>query len=95
MSFDPKLPYKNVDGININLTAQEITQLAADRAQYAAEAAAYVPPQDPVVQLTTLLVNQGIIQATDAITALSGTPISGKFTTSLQATQTATLAKGT
>lgn len=32
MTFDPTQPYKNIDGVNINLTADEISAIAAEQA---------------------------------------------------------------
>ena len=37
MSFDPTKPHKNVDGVDINLTDQEITDLETQRTAWAAE----------------------------------------------------------
>jgi len=74
MSFDPSLPHKNIDGVNINLTAQEIADIAAAQA-------AYIPPPPPVpdlaTQLANLLISKGTIAKTDinaaTLTAVNAT----------------------
>ena len=38
MTFDPKQPYKNIDGVNINLTDAEIAANEIAAAAYAAQA---------------------------------------------------------
>lgn len=83
MTYDPTKPYKNVDGININLSAQELAQQVIDQAAYAAQIAAYIPPVNPIVQLSQLLVTKGILQAVDVQTALANTAIASQVQATL------------
>jgi hypothetical protein len=46
------------------------------------------PPVDPVVALTTLLVQQGVLQASDVNTAMTGTPQAAAVSSSLSAIAT-------
>ncbi len=39
MTFDPNQPYKNVDGVDVNLTSDEIIELAAQQSTYTAQSA--------------------------------------------------------
>lgn len=82
MAFDPAFPYKNVDGVNINLTAQEIADIAAAQADY-------VPPPPPIpdlaTQLTNLLITKGTIAKNDinptTLTAVNATLSAAKLPT--------------
>lgn len=65
MSFDSTKPYKNVDGVNINLTPFEINQLTVDRAVWAADVIANPPIPDLATQLASALLTNGIIKFSD------------------------------
>ena len=61
-TYDNSLPFKMIDSNGINLTATEITAIAAAQA-------AYIPPPPPIpdlaTQLAAVLINNGTIQPTD------------------------------
>lgn len=68
MTVDLTQPYKNVDGVNINLTVGEIAQLAADQAIYAAQQAALAPQKNAAAALAA-----GIVLTSTGTPALNGT----------------------
>ncbi len=80
MTFDPNQPYKNIDGININLTADEI---AADTAQNAIYLAARVDASPPIpdlaTQLAAALISANVITP-DSINAATLTTINATLT---------------
>lgn len=39
MTYNPNQPYKNIDGVNINLSADEVTSLQTEQTAYAAQIA--------------------------------------------------------